>query len=66
MYETVVPFGSRRFICSNSLDTAEDALLQDMSDVSCDRVQNWIAMSIQMSGGTTGSVTLCIVEMAKV
>ena len=33
------------------LDMAEEELLQEMSDVSRGRVQNWMALSIQMSGG---------------
>ena len=36
------------------LDMAEEELLQEMSDVSRGRVQNWMALSIQMSGGKTG------------
>ena len=34
------------------LDMAEDELLQEMSSVSRGRVQNWMALSIQMSGGS--------------
>jgi gamma-tubulin complex component 2 len=34
------------------LDMAEDELLQEMSAVSRGRVQNWMALSIQMSGGS--------------
>jgi len=33
------------------LDMAEEELLQEMSDVSRGRVQNWMTLSIQMSGG---------------
>lgn len=33
------------------LDMAEEELLQEMGDVSRGRVQNWMASSIQMSGG---------------
>lgn len=33
------------------LDMAEDELLQEMSSISRGRVQNWMALSIQMSGG---------------
>lgn len=33
------------------LDMAEEELLQEMGDVSRGRVQNWMALSIQMSGG---------------
>ena len=36
------------------LDMAEDELLQEMSAVSRGRVQNWMALSIQMSGGPGG------------
>mmetsp|Transcript_18861 Transcript_18861/g.28678 ORF Transcript_18861/g.28678 Transcript_18861/m.28678 type:complete len:989 (+) Transcript_18861:247-3213(+) len=36
------------------LDMAEDELLQEMSKVSRGRVQNWMAVSIQMSGGAGG------------
>jgi hypothetical protein len=45
------------------LGMAKDEVLHEMLDVSRG---NWMAMSIQMSGVATGSVTLCIVEMAKV
>ena len=33
------------------LDMAEDELLQEMADVSRGRVQNWMTLGIQMSGG---------------
>jgi len=36
------------------LDMAEEELLQEMGDVSRGRVQNWMALSIQMSGGNVG------------
>jgi len=37
------------------LDMAEEELLQEMGDVSRGRVQNWMALSIQMSGGAEPS-----------
>jgi gamma-tubulin complex component 2 len=37
------------------LDMAEDELLQEMTSISRGRVQNWMALSIQMSGGNDKS-----------